>query len=103
MITISPNPEDVKEAIRLKCANCYGALAMCNRLGGTATKAWDLCHSYSLKDLLEHAKEANIDLKGIKAAVDNTPIEDSLYYKRATGIFTEEEFQTEFCKWKNGK
>lgn len=38
--------DKLKKAISLKCANCYGAMSMCNALGGMATDEWILCHAY---------------------------------------------------------
>ena len=91
----------LKEAICLKCANCYGAMSFANALGGSKTDAWLLCHAYSLKVLLGEAAAQKIDLNGLVSAIDNQPIEQTMYYRRATGAITEEEFQAEFRKWQN--
>lgn len=95
--------KELKQAICLKCANCYGALSFANALGGSKTDAWILCHAYTLKQLLEEAKNLNLDLSGLKCAVENQPIEETLYYKRAAGLITEQEFQTAFRKWQRGE
>lgn len=92
--------EELKEAIRLKCANCYGAMAFANALGGSRTDAWYLCHAYTLKQLLDEANSIGLNLSGLKSAIDNMPIEESLYYKRATGIMTEQDSRLRFV---NGK
>lgn len=92
----------LKEAICLKCANCYVAMSFANVLGGTPSDAWYLCHAYPLKALLAEARERGLDLSGLKAAVDGIPIEQSLYYKRATGAMTEDEFQAAFREWQKG-
>lgn len=102
-VTIEPKPEDVKEAIRLKCANCWGVLAMANSLGGSDTPAWTLAHTTKLKDLLDHAEEKKIDLTGLLSAVEKQPVQQSLYYLRATGGMTEAEFQAAFRKWQRGE
>ncbi len=93
---------DVKEAISLKCANCYGALNMANAMGGADSVPWKLCRLYPLKDLLDDASRRGIDLTSLKAAVDGTPVTESLYYKRAAGVMTEQEFQAAFRVWQNG-
>ena|SRR5581483_10121330 len=95
--------EDLKKAICLKCANCYAAMSFANALGGSRTDAWYLCHAYTLKQLLDEAKSLNLDLTGLKSAIDNKPVEETLYYKRATGIMTEQEFKAAFKKWQNGE
>ncbi len=95
--------KELKQAICLKCANCYGAMSFANALGGSKTDAWYLCHEYTLKQLLEEAKSLNLDLGGLKCAVEDTPIEETLYYKRAAGLITEQEFKIEFAKWQKGK
>lgn len=95
--------KDLKEAICLKCANCYGAMSFANALGGSRTDAWFLCHTYTLKQLLEEARQQNLDLSGLKCAVENQPIEETLYYKRASGLITEQEFKTAFSKWQKGE
>jgi hypothetical protein len=101
MITITPKQEAVREAIRLKSANCWGALSMANALGGSKTEAWDLAHTYPLKDLIAHARENNILTADLKAAVDETPVEQSLYFRRATGELTEDEFKRLFRECQN--
>lgn len=95
--------DDLKKAICLKCSPCYGAMAFANALGGSKTDAWYLCHAYTLKQLLDEAKEQNLDLKGLMCAVESQPIEETFYYKRAAGLVTEEEFKVLFNKWKEGK
>lgn len=102
-ISIKPKAEDVKKAICLKCAPCYGAMSFCNVLGGSRSNAWDLCHSFTLKQLLDEAKEQNIELRGLVCAVENIPIEDTFYYKQAMGLVTEQEFRELFNKWKRGE
>src|SRR4051812_28514094 len=97
------SPDDLRDAVRLKCANCYGALSMANALGGSHTPGWDLCHVYPLKEILAEATERGVSLAGLKSAVDNKPVEETLYYRRATGAMTEQEFQTEFKKWQRGE
>lgn len=96
-------PEDIKDAIHLKSANCWCALSIANALGGTPSPGWDLAHAIPLKRLIEVAKERNIDLAGLKSAVDGIPVEESLYFRRAAGTMTEEEFRKAFRAWQNGK
>lgn len=103
MIAETPNPEDVKEAIRLRCANCWGALSFANSIGGTLTGAWKLAHGHTLEALLDHAREAGISLEGLQAAVEEQPIERTMYYRRATGEITEEQFRAEFRRWRMGQ
>ena len=93
----------LEEAICLKCSNCYEAMSFANALGGSRTDAWYLCHTYSLKELLAEATERKLDLSRLMTSVEATRVVDSLYYKRATGLMTEDEFQEEFRKWQGGK
>lgn len=95
--------EDLKKAICLKCANCYAAMQFANILGGSRTDAWYLCHAYTLKQLVDEANSLGVDLKGLKSSIDNIPIEDSLYYKRAMDLMTEQEFRAAFSKWQRGE
>lgn len=95
--------EKLKKAISLKCANCYAAMEFANILGGSKTDEWILCHSYTLKQLLDEANSLGVDLSEVKSSIDHIPVKDSLYYKRATGEMTEQEFRAAFKKWQNGE
>ena len=95
--------KELKEAIRLKCANCYAAMSFANALGGSRTDAWYLCHTYTLKQLLDEADSIDLDLSDLKSAIDNIPVKESLYYKQAMGLMTEEEFRAAFRKWQKGE
>ena len=101
-LSLPASDEILKKAISHKCANCYAAMSLCNQLGGSLTDEWKLCHSYTLKQLLEEATERHLDLSNVRSSVDGIPVKDSLYYKRATGAFTEAEFQKAFKLWQNG-
>lgn len=102
-IKADTDPKAVKEAISLKCANCWGALQFANTLGGSSTPAWKLAHAYTLRELLNHAAEQKIGLEGLESAVDGAPVQQTLYFLRATGAMTEVEFQAAFRKWQNGE
>lgn len=93
----------LKKAICLKCANCYGAMAFANALGGTQTDAWYLCHNYTLEQILEEAEKVNVNLDELVCAVEPQPVKESLYYKRAKKLITEAEFKKEFSKWQRGE
>lgn len=95
--------EKLKKAISLKCANCYAAMEFANALGGSKTDEWILCHSFTLKQLLEEANSQGVDLSDVKSSIDDIPVKDSLYYKRATGDMTEQEFRAAFSKWQRGE
>jgi len=95
--------EALKKAISLKCANCYGAMEFANALGGSKTDEWILCHSYTLKQLLDEANSLGLDLSDVKSSIDEIPVKDSLYYKRATGEMDEKEFRAAFSKWQRGE
>lgn len=95
--------DKLKKAISLKCANCYGAMEFANALGGYKSDEWILCHSYTLKQLLDEANSLGLDLSDVKASIDDIPVKDSLYYKRATGEITEQAFRAAFKKWQNGE
>jgi hypothetical protein len=95
--------EELKEAISIKCANCYAAMSFANALGGSRTDAWYLCRAYTLKQLLDEASSIGLNLSGLKSAIDDIPIEESLYYKRATGEMDEQEFRAAFSKWQRGE
>ena len=95
--------DDLKKAISLKCANCYGAMSFANALGGSRTNAWYLCHAYTLKQLLDEANSIGLDLSDVKSAIDHKLVKETLYYKRTSGEMTEREFQAAFRKWQNGE
>ena len=101
-INLPAKIEGLKKAISLKCANCYAAMSFANLLGGTMSEAWYLCHNYTLKQLLDEANAQGVDLSDVKSSIDDIPVKDSLYYKRATGEMTEQEFKAAFKKWQNG-
>lgn len=94
--------KDLIEAIQLKCSPCYAAMAMCNALGGSVTVPWTLCHSQTLKTLVDEANTRLVSLDGVECSVEKQPIKETMYYKRAMGLITEDEFQAAFRKWKNG-
>jgi len=95
--------DKLKKAISLKCANCYAAMEFANALGGSKTDEWILCHSFTLKQLLDEANAQGVDLSDVKSSIDNIPVQESLYYKRATGDMTEQEFRAAFSKWQRGE
>ena len=101
--TVPISVEALKEAISLKCANCYGAMAFANALCGGRTDAWLLCHTYPLEKLLEEAEARNLDLSDLKSAIDDVPVQETLYYKRAKNLITESEFRAAFAKWQRGE
>ncbi len=102
MISTTPDPEDVKQAIAYRCADCWGALSFANAIGGQRTPAWALAHGHSLKELVDHAAECGISLEGLKAAVTGAPVESTMLYRYATGAITREQFREEVRKWKEG-
>jgi hypothetical protein len=102
-LTAPVKDADILTAISLKSAPCYGALSMCNALGGTQDVPWHLCHTYTLKDILDEAKARGLDLSGLKCAVEEIPVTESFYYKYAVGEYTKDEYIAAFSKWKNGK
>ena len=102
--TLEPaTPEQIRGAVSLKCANCYGAMSFANAIGGALCAEWVLCHAHTLKALLAFATAQGISLDGLLSAVDKTPVQETLYYRRAAGLMTEAEFQVEFSKWQRGE
>ncbi len=95
--------ESLKEAIRLRCAMCYTAMSFANEIGGSRTDAWDLCHKHSLKELLEEADAQGLDLDGIRAAIDDVPVKDTLLYRNARGLVPKDEWEAFIRRWKNGE
>lgn len=95
--------KDLTEAIQLKCSPCYGAMSFANALGGSKTIPWTLCHSQTLETLLDEADARGISLEGIVCSVEKQPIKETLYYKRAKRLMTEQEFQKAFREWQKGK
>ena len=101
------NINDVKdrhliEAIRTSCENCWGALQMCNALGGDRDEKWAALHTFTRKQLVEEANRRGINLTDVKLEIDpkGTPVTESMYYKRSMGVMTEAEFQKAFREWK---
>jgi hypothetical protein len=97
-----PSHKDLLRAISLKCSNPYGAMSMLNALGGTQDTPWKLCHAFKLKDLIDEATRRGLSLDDVKTSCEPQPVKESMYYKRATGEWTEEQFQVEFRKWQKG-
>jgi hypothetical protein len=78
-------------------------MSFANAIGGSRTDAWYLCHNYTLKELVDEADSYSVDLSDVKSSIDNIPVKESLYYKRAMGLITEQEFKAAFKKWQNGE
>jgi hypothetical protein len=78
--------DSLREAIRLRTANCYAAMSFANALGGMRTDAWTLCHNHTLKELLAEAEAQQLDLDELKSAIDDIPVKQTLYYRRAAEI-----------------
>jgi hypothetical protein len=95
--------EDVLEAISLKCSTCYGAMSIANRVGGTPTVAWQLCHTYPLAQIIQEAQERGLALDSVRVAVGDELVQDSMYWKLAMKLVTEEEFQKLFRQRQTGK
>lgn len=95
--------DSLKKAISLRCANCFAAMQFANILGGTQTDAWYLCHTYTLRQLVDEANSLGLDLSEVKSSIDDKPVKETLYYKRAMDLITEQEFRAAFKKWQNGE
>jgi hypothetical protein len=93
----------LKEAISLRCAMCYTVMSIANQIGGSRTDAWLLCHSHSLKELLEEADALGLDLDDVKASIDDIPVKDTLLYRNARGLVSKDEWNAFVRRWKNGE
>lgn len=84
---------DIVKALGLKCAMCYGALALCRALGrADEDNAWWLASNHTIVELLEEAKERGIDLSSAQTEVEHQPLLESMKYRRAVGEITEREY-----------
>lgn len=94
---------DLLKALSLKSAPCYAAMAFANALGGTPSIPWMICHSTKLADIISEVRLRKLDISSLKCAVEDLPVEKCLYFRRAEGTITEEEFLREFAKWQRGE
>jgi hypothetical protein len=73
---------DLVQAIRLGISKCFGAMSIANTLGGSPSIPWDLVRKHGLAELVADALDRGIDVKSIKAAVDETPFMETTSYLR---------------------
>jgi hypothetical protein len=72
----------LSEAISLRISECYGAMDIANRLGGSPSVAWKVARAHRLAELVADALDRGIDVRAIKAAVDKTAFCDTKAYLR---------------------
>jgi hypothetical protein len=66
---------DVSEAIALKANACFGALAFCRGISGAEeTNEWWLAMKFGLKELVQEARDRNIDLITVVSSVERQPV-----------------------------
>lgn len=99
--------EDVKKALEILGAECFGAMGVCNSLGGEQSPEWEILNANSWNDIVKEALERQIDLSTLKCAVTNTPLLASATIQYALGNITEKQRKARFFhevketgKWK---
>jgi hypothetical protein len=95
---------DVSEAIALKANACFGALAFCRGISGAEeTNEWWLAMKFGLKELVQEARDRNIDLITVVSSVERQPVLESMRVRHALGEITDSEFGIWWRKVKSGE
>ena len=91
--------EDVKKAIEIIGAECFGALQMCNVIGGMRTPEWELIHNNSWSDIIMEGKKVGLDFDTMKCSVTDTPLMWSGYIQEALGLISIQERRIMYNKY----
>lgn len=73
---IEVSDEDLTEALRLLVSEVFPALNIANAVAGAQTTPWMIVRQHSIEAIFTEAKNRGIDLKAIKGAVTDRPIQD---------------------------
>ena len=102
--THSITDADVKKALSLRCAICFGALQLCRALGrADEPNEWWLANNYTIKQLIEEADRRGLDLSDVETDVEHQPLRLNMRYRLARGEITEREFHAYFHDVKMGQ
>lgn len=91
--------EDVQKAIEIIGSECFGALQMCNAIGGRRTPEWELVHNNTWAEVVAEGKSIGLDFDTMKCAVTHTPLMWSGYIQEALGLITSNERHSMFYKY----
>ena len=84
MIAMEVNDRVLQQAIELKCSECYGAMSVANRLGGSPSEDWIVARSNKLADLIADAMYLRkLDMATWKTAVVGSLLCDSQPFRDA--------------------
>lgn len=85
------NLEALRKAVEILGAECFGALRMCNALGGSQMPEWEILHNHSWHDIVAAAQIAGMPFESMNCAVTGTPLLDSATIQYAMGNITDME------------
>jgi len=80
----------LKQAIALRCSDCFPAMNIANALGGYPSAEWEIVRSFSLVDMVQEAKIRSIDLSALEAAVCGGLVVETVIYKKAEEVLLKE-------------
>ena len=81
--TYRPTDAELRHAIEVRCAACFGAMNIANAIAGRETLIWRLIRNYTLLQLLEEADTRGLDMQHWRTAVEQEPLQASRYYQHA--------------------
>lgn len=71
---VTPTNDQLKEAIEIRCAECFPTLDFVNEFCGYETVPWKLVRKFTLSELLQEAYDRLLPVEKWKAAVTGQPI-----------------------------
>lgn len=81
--------EEITKAVTILGAECFGALSLCNSLGGIQSAEWEILRNNKWADIVSEAKNAGINFENLKCAVTETPLLWSATIRYALGEITD--------------
>lgn len=100
--------DDVRKAVEIICAECFGAMSFVNAIGGMQTTEWQIIHNNTWAEVYAEAKRRNLPFEEMKCAVTDTPLTHSATFQYMAGNITKEEKSRRFYaevktngKWAN--
>jgi hypothetical protein len=84
--TIRPTDTEIREAIAIRCSECFTAMLWANALGGGETMPWRIIKTFKLPEMIAEAESRGIDLTKLPVAVGEEPkqmVSETERYRRA--------------------
>lgn len=103
MLKTTFKKEDIKKAIEILASECYGAMSMCNMIGGIQSPEWEILHNNTWTDIVNEGISHGLDFDKMTCAVSDSKVSDSATIQFALGKISDVERRQIFYKYiKNG-